>query len=264
MLNPATWLPAAQALPEGGRKRVDHDCGSGRTMIVDHKEGGWSAYCWRCSDKGFQPHPQPSLAERIERITRIKAAEQGAAADTRPPMPANFEPSSWPLAARVWLYKAGLSNEQIIANGFYYCEPLSRIVMPVVLAGIVVFWQARGFDPGRPKYINPATERPPLSARYGMGAPLVLTEDILSAIRVGEVTTAYSLLGTSMSDAVLRMAKADHLPVRVWLDPDRAGSRGRRKIVPALRAFGIDAKAIVTDRDPKFYSKEEIRELVST
>lgn len=261
-LDPASWLPQAQELAEGQRRRVDHDCGDGRTMIVDHKPDGWSAWCHRCSDNGWHPHPAPSLAERLARIKAETAADAAAGQDVRPPMPADFNPSAWPLPARVWLYKAGLSNARITELGFYWNPAMKRVVLPVLAGEQLVYWQARGFDKDRPKYINPPVDKP--IYRCGHGPVLVITEDILSAARVGEVTEAWSILGTSADEAVAAQMVAMGKPVRVWLDPDKAGLKGRRKLVPRLRAYGVDALAIKADRDPKLYSKQEIMQFLST
>lgn len=225
-------------------------------MIVDHKPNGWSAWCHRCSDSGFVPHPQPSMAERLAALKERKTVEAVAAADPRPPMPANFDPATWPLAARVWLYKAGIGNEAIQRLGFYWHERMKRVVMPVFEAGKLVYWQARGFDRDMPKYINPPIDKPVF--KRGSGPVIVLLEDMLSTVRVGEVTEARCAMGTSLTDAAIADILATGLPVKVWLDPDAAGVKGRRKYVPKLRAYGIDAMAIRSDKDPKYYSKEEI------
>jgi DNA primase (bacterial type) len=184
-------------------------------------------------------------------------ADEAAALDVRPPMPAEFDPSSWPLPARVWLYKAGLSNQRIIQLGFYWNPRMSRVVMPVLDGQRLLYWQARGFDKDRPKYINPPIDKP--LYKQGSGPVLVLTEDMLSAARVAEVTAAWSILGTSLlDDDKINDIIGTGLPVRVWLDPDGAGLKGRRKIVPKLRSYGVDAVSIKTAKDPKLYSKEEI------
>lgn len=262
MLDPRSWLPAAQELQLGQRNRVPHDCGDGRVMLVENKPEGWSAWCHRCSDKGWHPKPTPSLAERLTALKTATSADEKAAADVRPPMPAEFDPVQWPMVARVWLYKAGLSNERIAKLGFYWNPDMRRVVMPVLSdQGKLVYWQARGFD-DRPKYINPPVDKP--LYKQGTGPLLVLTEDILSAARVGEVTVAWSILGTSADDRIITDIVATGLPVRVWLDPDKAGLKGRRKLVPKLRAYGVDAVSIKTALDPKFYSNEEISKFLWT
>jgi DNA primase len=171
-------------------------------------------------------------------------------------MPAEFDPSLWPLPPRVWLYRAGLSNARIQELGFYWNAGMRRVVMPVLEGAKLVYWQARGFDSNRPKYINPPVDKP--LYKLGTGKILVVTEDMISAARVGEVTEAWSILGTSVDDAKISALVRRGLPIRVWLDPDKAGLKGRRKLVPRLRAYGVDAVAIKADRDPKLYSKEEI------
>ncbi len=261
MLDPASWLALAQALPEGGKSRVDHDCGSGRTMIVDHKEDCWSAWCHRCSMPGFVPKPKPSFAERLARLKEQRAVEREAAADARPPMPADFDPSNWPLPARVWLYKAGLDNGAIQRLGFYWHERMQRVVMPVFVGDRMVYWQARGFNPDMPKYINPPIDKPVF--KQGSGPVLVLCEDMLSTVRVGEVAEAWCAMGTSLTDTAIAAILSRRKPVKVWLDSDGAGVKGRRKYVPKLRAYGIDAIAIRSDRDPKLYSREAICSILS-
>lgn len=260
-LDPATWLHIAQELPLGGRRRADHDCGNGRTMVVKHGDKGWDAYCWRCSDTGFIPLPRPSMAERLARLTAVRQAEQEAQADTRPPKPMSFDPGDWPLHARVWLYQAGLSNARIKEVGIYYCQRLDRVVLPVILEGRVIYWQARGFDPNRPKYLNPPVDKTAFFAKCGETGPVVLTEDILSAVRVGEAAQGWSIMGTSLSLAQLNQLQGVG-PVIVWLDPDAAGRKGKTRVLQALRRAGIPCAAIKTELDPKLYPRDYIREAV--
>lgn len=263
MLPTAEWLAQAEELPVGSRRRVNHLCGGGRTLLVEHKADGYSAWCHRCSDKGWHPHPTPSLAERIARLTAERASDSAAEARMAPPVPTEWNPSLWPLPARVWLYKAGFSNDAIQQNGFYYAEHLARVVLPVLQGDTVTYWQARGFDPSRPKYLNPIIDKP--LAWYGDTGPTVITEDILSAARVGEVATGVSLLGTSIPDRHLSSIRARSAAgVLVWLDPDLAGRKGRSRVARQLALAGLTPRIIRTPLDPKYYSKSQIEELISS
>jgi len=108
--------------------------------------------------------------------------------------------------------------------------------------------------------LHPKVDKP----LYKMPGPdenlLCLTEDILSAVRVGPVCEAWSLLGTSLSlPAATEIAQTGR-PVAIWLDPDEAGVKGRGKVYRALRSLGVDARIIRADRDPKEYNKQEIKE----
>lgn len=259
MLPTDEWLDKAKELPLGRRRRVDHICGGGRTLALEHKAEGYSAWCFRCSEKGWHPHPQPSLQERIARLTAEKAADTAAEATSAPPVPTSFDPRDWPLKARVWLYKAGFTNDAIMRHGFYYAERLDRVVLPVLQDGAVIYWQARGFDPGRAKYLNPPIDKP--LAWYGSTGPLVLTEDILSAARVGEVAIGVSIMGTSVPDRHLTAITARAgAGVLVWLDPDAAGRKGRSRVAGQLALAGLAPRIIRTARDPKLYSRNEIEE----
>jgi DNA primase len=164
--------------------------------------------------------------------------------------------------AAVWLYKASIGKPEIAEIGAYWHEPTARVVVPVIEGEEIVYWQAR--DPWwvrsskRPKYLNPPTDKQHLAAKYGRGDPLVLTEDVLSAFRVGQVTEAWSLLGTNLTDPVLIRIIDRGGKVRVWLDPDAAGRKASRRIINRLTACGVDAEAIHTQRDPKLYSRRDI------
>lgn len=253
----STWLPQAQALADGQRKRVAHGCGEGTTLLVESKDTCWTAWCYRCNDDGWHPKPRPSMRERVARLKATEAAEASIERTMYPPRPANFEPSTWPLEARVWLYKAGINNALIKELGIYHHSTTNRVVLPIIENDRLLYWQARGFDTSRPKYLNPSVpEKPPF--KRGDGPVLVLTEDILSAVKVSSVTEAWCLMGTSIPDKVLSAIIAKCKPVYVWLDPDGAGIKGRRKFVPKLRTFGIDARSIQSEKDPKYYSQEEI------
>lgn len=259
MLDPSGWLSLAQTLEVGQKAMHQHDCGEGKKLLVEHKEDGWGAWCYRCSEPGWVPHPPPSLAEKLARLKAKQVRDVVAKANVDPPGPMNFDASTWPKAAKLWLYKVGLSNPEIRKLGFYWNENMERVVLPVLDGLKVCYWQARTFDPDLPKYINPSVNPKPMY-KIGEGPVLCLTEDILSAVKVGRVTEAWSLLGTSISASSAAEIAQKGKPVRIWLDPDGAGIKGRGKIVKDLRAYGVDARIIRANLDPKFYQTQQIKE----
>lgn len=266
MLDPRTWLSKAQSLPEGRKARVSHDCGPGECMMVSHKAEGWSAHCFRCSEangEGWVPRPAESLAERLERIKRSRIAEIRIAQSVDLPQ-GEPDPQQWPLAARVWLYKAGLSNSDIEKLGIRWSKAMERVVVPLYKNGKVVYWQARSLskEDGVAKYVNPSVPRDHLMFRAGSG-PLVLTEDILSAYRMSKAGySGWALMGTKLNDfnatQIIRHSKDGDVRVSLWLDPDQAGQGAARKIAKSLRAYGVAVSNIVSARDPKLYSRIEI------
>lgn len=237
------------------RLRVEHDCGPGRTLLVSHKPDGWAAWCFRCGEPGFVPAPAQSLSEKLAALREQRSADLVASAALDLPEPRETDPQRWPDAARVWLYKAGFSNDAILQLGWYYSPGMRRVVLPVFDAGQLVYWQARALDGRQPKYLNPVVGSKPV-AKYGEGRVLVLTEDILSAARVARVTQAWCLLGTSITDRVAAHIAAERKPVVVMLDPDAAGVRGAAKARKLLQLVGCDVFVARPKKDPKFLTKE--------
>lgn len=279
------WLPLAQALPQGSRKKVPHNCGPGDCLMVGHSDTGWSAYCFRCHGKAFKPYPPPTLAERIARKQAREAAEYKARVGVYYPTPANRTPHLWPKEARLWLYKAGLSDERITNAGIYYHENLERVVLPAGPG----YWQARaaGWRPGcsYPKYINPRADKPahlwyhqgkvqgcvPATSADTEG-PLVIVEDILSAIKVSCTDAAVRpLLGTDgaivVRDILQRIGGAGTTggvaTVHIWLDPDGAGQRAASRIERELSVLAVETSRVQSKVDPKLLSFREIREALN-
>jgi len=266
VLDPKGWLSAAQNTPEGARRRVDHDCGGGRTLTVSNTATGWRAFCFRCDDHGWVAKPQPTLAERLARRKAERQQDARIVTTVALPEPVNTDVATWPQSAAAWLYKAGIGKPEIARLGAYWHAPSGRVVLPIVEDDTIVYWQARAPDwtrrSQRPKYVNPAIDKSALVARYGNGSDLVLTEDILSAFRVGQVTQAWGLLGTNLTDAVLARVLAADKPVAVWLDPDAAGRKASRSIAKRLMVCGQAARIIQSEKDPKLLSRREIETVI--
>ena len=257
MLDPRSFEKHTANLKLGGRLRTNHDCGPGRTLLLSRNEDGVSAYCFRCGEPGFIKDER-TLQERIAALAKVREAD-AVATTPELPQPRITNVQLWPKEYRVWLYKAGLSNDAIERLGFYWHPVTQRVVMPVFDAGELVYWQARSLNPNVPKYINPAVVRGTVVPRYGRGGPcIVLTEDILSAVKVGYVNEAWSIMGTSLPDKVALQLVQAARPVLVMLDPDDAGRKGTAKIIDQLRLLGLQVGTFMGRADPKLLSLKEI------
>lgn len=270
MLNPASWLPQAEALDVGQKRRVKHECGTDRIMLVSRDDTGYRAFCFRCNEPGFAPPPQESLTEKLARMDRQRSADT---AIMRPelPEPRVYALDDWPAPARLWLYQAGLGRDRIGELGAYYHPPSDRVVLPVMERGEPVFWQARAVDGRQPKYMAPSADRTRVIPRYGSALNVTLTEDILSAFKVGTAGhEGWSLMGTRVSNHLLSRLLVRRARVNVWLDNDigpkfpvNRGQIAARKIGLQLRACGLEVRNIISPRDPKLMHREEIKELLA-
>lgn len=259
------WLKAAQRLKQGQKGRAWHGCsGSSNspTLLISNDRDKWSGWCFRCHESVVEWKPKESFAERIARQREESAADEAAASSTSLPRPFNTDIETWPIEARLWLLKASVGRSNIKPLGAYYHKPTNRVVLPVFDQRRLSYWQARSIDGREPKYLGAAIDKQHITARYGSGDP-VLTEDILSAYRVGEsgVAQGTALLGTSLNDKVLAELIRAGQPVTVWLDPDGPGRSAARDIIQRLDLVGLPHRQIVTSRDPKLLSKGELQSL---
>jgi DNA primase len=268
-----SWLEEAKRLPFGHKLRLNHDCGEGRDMIVSHNEAGYSAYCFRCGPVGFHAHGVRTLAE----LEELKALNEQAKEnhDVRltgtVPIPEEF---------MGWLLVAGITPARAAACGFCWHPKMHRIVMPLRGEdGTWLYWQARAVRVGqRPKYINPTVDKETLgflalpedypvagthcdtSAIHGRvdGRSVVVTEDILSAVRVGRSMPAVSCLGTKASGSQIG-ALSGAEKVFIWLDPDQAGLDGATTMKRQL-SLVVPTEIVDSRADPKLLSDEQIRD----
>lgn len=263
MLSKQSWWPQAEQLEVGQKRRVPHDCGEGSTLIVSRSADGYRAWCFRCNDGDSASPPVESLSDKVARISAQRAGD-AALPFSGLPLPVVSAVSAWPAAAALWLYRAGLGRDDIGRLGAYYHPPSDRVVLPVLEAGVPVFYQARAYQKGRmPKYLGPTPRPPRLLARWGSAVSPTLTEDMLSAMKIGTVAEGWAVMGTKVSDHMIAMLLKRKTPVNVWLDPDAAGRKGAAKIIKQLRAYGLEVRDILSQRDPKLHTRDEIKELLA-
>lgn len=263
------WLPQARAanLKDGQSIRGDHLCGDPGSLSLTREGSLLRGHCFRCgAHASFRE--QESLADKLRRVQAEAAADSEAVASVSLPEPRVYPLREWPTQAALWLYKMGFSPRMIEDMGIYWCPRIGRVVVPIMQDGHAVFWQARAVS-RMPKWIGPKLPRQGLVVRYsvGRGDTIVLCEDMLSAHKVAQVTEAWPLLGTKLQTMLGPLLDSGKR-VAVWLDNDvgrrgfnnNPGQNSAKKILATLRAYGIDARNIVTDKDPKWYNREFIRE----
>jgi hypothetical protein len=260
VLEPDSWLPQAAGLEVGQKRYFEHECGGGRKLVIARDMRGFNAFCFRCSDSGWAPPPQLSYAERVALQRHLAQRDADVRAAVELPAPHCYALEEWPAGARLWLHKGGLGGPEIIKLGAYYHEPTNRVVIPVREGDDVVFWQARSIDGREPKYLSPPVDRATLLPRYGRSDTITLTEDLLSAFKIGLVAEAWCLMGTHANARLIAGLLQRQAPVRIWLDPDGPGRRAAAKVFKQLKAYGIEARVIRSERDPKLHFFNEIRE----
>lgn len=283
------WLQQAKALPFNGKAKIVC-CGTDASMMINHTSKGYTGYCFRCSPtEGAKFHPHGELS--IKQIMERKAATQELI-NNSVYLPKDFT-LDIPDIGRVWLLKGGISQALATAYGIGYSPYYQRVIIPVLKDGELDAFIARSVTGERPKYIakmrNPENALFISDSKMSHTTPeyqearnafdLVITEDVLSAIRVGRFTTSAALLGTSLSSSVLSQLEKslrlrrtnalawwepqeDSVRVAVWLDPDKAGRRGASKIESRLSMVGWSVRRISSSADPKRLSDRDIAQIL--
>lgn len=277
------WLKQAKMLRFGQHRKIQC-CASDQSMRIEHTAQGYKGWCFRCKQLKVEPHGVLSLAELKSRKADIDELFQSK--EIKLPLDLTSE---MPGYAAAWLLRAGIPLAIAEKYGIRYSPKLDRVVLPVYRNGALAAYTMRSVS-DKPKYIerqvddavifvsDPETILEPEQA--GMhGQDIVVTEDVLSAIRVGRIVPALALLGTSVGDAkvagLLAEAKRykpvnqrhgneeDVLRIGVWLDSDKAGRIAARRLARRLTLQGYSVSNIKTEKDPKRYSNREIKEILN-
>lgn len=263
------WFPQAQRKLVGGRRSVrgDHACGDPGSLQMSKNGNEWLAYCHRCGDTGFF-REQETPEEKFERMRTQLVADRKAMATTELPVCTSTDPLDWPDKDKLWFYRMGISHRRMRELGLYWNADMRRVVLPIHDDGRVVFWMARS-QTAMPKWTGPSVSKRGLAARYGVGSGkyIVLTEDPLSAYKIGLVCEAWSLLGTKLAPKHAAALVRAGREVVVWLDDDQGRANGSNpgqeaaaSIAAELLVYGLTVHNMKSDRDPKYYTQQQLED----
>ena len=257
------WEEQALKLKCGSRRRI-RCCKADYSMLINHDLKGISCYCFRCGFSSFLPHGIQCIDD-INR--RNREYLDSSKKSSKILLPSDYT-LDVPLNIATWYFGCGISAELAKENNIGYSSSLNRIVLPIYSKDkkTIEALQMRAIRKDmRPKYLNPTGPKIN-SALFWAGkrsTSVVITEDILSTIKVGKYHYSVSILGTNLTDSRLaRIIKNGIKKAYIWLDPDKAGKIGAKKAGVKLLMQGIDCSIIRSDKDPKEYTKKDIMRFI--
>lgn len=194
----------------------------GDNLAIYHDGSG---YCFSC---GFYKPPDFVSTDHESTWTALELTE----------LPQKFI---------TYLSKFDLKEEE--CKHFGYNTHMDRMVFQVD-----GFWEARSLD-RNPKCLSKGKKQ---FIPFGTGDPLVLVEDVISAIKVARVTRAVPLFGSVLrTEFIPEIMK--YKSVIVWLDRDKF----KESLELSARISQVTYSRVVsTEKDPKYLSTEEINKLV--
>lgn len=227
-------------------------CGS-RDNLATYEDG--HEWCFGC--KYYVPPPN-TLANRVSQF--LKKTETSKEISPLPSDCVAYIPHD-PLT---WIKKYGITDEEIKRNNFLWSEHRQQLIFPITgESGEIIAYQARNFDKesaAKRKYFsqgNLDSILHLLPSELDYPETVVLTEDLISAIKVGRHCTAMPLFGAYASDSRLNRLRRYYSKLVVWLDYDKLVDA--RKTVSRASKIGFNSSAIHTELDPKELSDRQIR-----
>lgn len=178
-----------------------------------------------------------------------------------------------PKEAKAWLYKHHFTDDLIAESGILYNPPTARVILPCYdKDGLLLGLDARSLTQNIvgskwPRYVSSGTKASPFIYGEGKSKILVIVEDLLSAMRVGQHYSCIALRGTHMGDELLAriVQKLDteaKFQILLWLDGDKQGVQASEDIQRKLQWFGRTI-SLTTPKDPKCYTDSEIRRKIT-
>jgi hypothetical protein len=168
-----------------------------------------------------------------------------------------------------WLYKYYL-DETLIRKYKIGEGDEGQLIIPVFDDKEVYFYIERWVDPKR--YKHHGKKIPVTNYSTNRDKTIVIVEDWISCIRVGQLYNSMCLFGTYCDKDTAKKLVYEYDKIFIWLDGDEAGINASTKLKQSLdwwagfyerkRAYEIPDKkinVITTSRDPKEYNNERIK-----
>lgn len=229
--------------------KLDGACSScGSSDAVKHYDDG--LYCFSCNKKTWE--------EKVASL-RLKAKSKFVWGRQIPSNAVEI-----PATVKAHLkYRYFITPEDIENYNMLWEPDLRRVIIPHYNDhGNLCMIHMRSFDQ-EPKWLSYGDKKFPFKTEGIVGhskTEVVLVEDILSAVRVGNYRDTIALLGTSLPKSLER-SLLQYDSVVIWLDADEAGRNGAAKIYNKL-ALLTPCIRIHTVKDPKEYTSDRIHQIL--
>lgn len=273
-MHKSEWLDLCKRVPVGQSRRVRHGAEGRPNMVLYNNSDSWSAWCHSCHEGG---RVNKEYFEPVD--TSVPVMRKYL--DTSSLMLVNAMPKDKYKEMVKLLHSKGMSTALLKGIKHYYNPVDERLVFR--FKGLDIGRDLTGRSPAKWLHYdrdNRAEYVYLQGKTVGSTEPVVLTEDIFSAIKINHYTgySALCCLGTRISDEIIRFisgvvhtgAKQDIVhsePITriavASFDGDIAGRRAERDLVNrlSLRGLGYRTVRIPDGLDPKDLNHSELIDL---
>jgi hypothetical protein len=171
-----------------------------------------------------------------------------------------------PITPLKWLLNCGITFRLQKDFGIEWSDKREMLCWKIYgISGRLLGWQGRCFSPkAKTKYFTQGRIHEDICLIYpwdNPNNPVILVEDYISAIRVGQILPCLVLFGCVCSMVTLYALSNRFSSLKVWLDADKLDNA--RKIASHASIVGLKSKVIYTPKDPKEYSDSDIKKYLT-
>jgi 5S rRNA maturation endonuclease (ribonuclease M5) len=180
-----------------------------------------------------------------------------------------------------WLYSFYVYDDLIRKYGIAYSEYAEfgqfkgeSLILPVIVDGDLKSYQRRFFP--HKQFLTKGDKTSPFIIKCVGSNQMVLVEDYISAIRVGQFCNVVCLQGVHIQWNALKLIENSNMDIIIWLDPDEAGQTAAKDLEQRLvnrlqlgsryKAFSFrEPRAISilqTGKQPKDYCDIELQKII--
>lgn len=229
-----------------------------------------TSYCFKC--KKWTPKGYSGIYK-----SEGKVVLEGL----RLPSKVVYNPQDMHPEALEWLFKYYVFEDMIKKYKIGYIPESHRVFLPLLDKDKkILYYINRALIPGDVKYLNSTGVKAPMYCIEGSKSEaIVLVEDFISTIRIGQHYNVAFLQGTSLSRELLKHIVENYKHVVTWLDSDAPGQGAARKIAKQIRDYEDSIletriytrpdrleptiiKNVCTEKDPKCHTDSEIKEIL--
>ena len=169
---------------------------------------------------------------------------------------------------KTFIEKYGLGEEDAKQHHLMWSDHYQRIYFPIYTDTGLIAYLGRycGNDPTKTKWYTQGDLKNIIHILgKSWSDTLVITEDIISAIRVSHAgVRAMPIFGSHIPN--LLWLRLKHIPnvhrIILWLDKDK--QKEAIKYAYAGRQLGLPVEVVITDTDPKAHNEEQIKLLLDS
>lgn len=262
------WLNDAKKVPVGQSRRVFHGAEKRPNLQVYNNSDSWSAWCYACSEGG------KVRKEVLERVVEAppKFQKYLTLSDTCTLQELSTEHPQRFKRLVLLLHRKGVSTTLLAPYKPLYSLVDDRLVLAFngryVGRDVTERHHAKWLVYHNNQHVPIHFVYFPTENKGQNSEPVVLTEDVLSAIKVHAYTGLSTLwcMGTHVSDAIVSFLITHSAPLKhpiLAFDGDAAGDKAKRIASTRLSIRGVDFTAVrVPDNyDPKDLTPLELNKL---